>query len=379
MRGFSSFALSFLSLPAGVQGYTLAAHGLANGRRACVSMFEEAEAVRPTTITRSRETPFRSSKTGGRIVVTDGTDSFYKSRTMIQTLFDFGNFGEITAFSSSVADTKKMILSRQSRYSGLNDALSFEEGEFAPAVDGASAWLAINADESTFAAQVTTAKAAGISRVFVLLSPDGPSETSDVPTIESLLSSAGVDYTVMRTGSLVATGAGGGLKLDEVDVPTCEDVAKDDVFRFVTEALSLPEAAGRVFSLCPSTETADSLRQVRYAGYERRDEVKMLLTGLIKEPELEEATPEETAEKAEAVMRSAAEVDAEREEELKMLLARARKRGEETQAKMAYLAKEKEAHRKEQEKYYKAPLPEDLAGDKDSGAGDAPPADDSTA
>jgi len=378
MKSGDSFsALSFLSLPAGVQGYTLAAHGLASGRRACVSMFEEAEAVRPTTITRSRETPFRSSKTGGRIVVTDGTGSFYKSRTMIQTLFDFGTFGEITAFSSSVADSKKMILSRQSRYSGLNDALSFEEGEFAPALDGASAWLAINADESTFAAQVTTAKAAGISRVFVLLSPDGP--VSDVPTIESVLSSAGVEYTVMRTGSLVGTGAGGGLKLDEVDVPTCEDVAKDDVFRFVTEALSLPEAAGRVFSLCPSTETADSLRQVRYAGYERRDEVKMLLTGLIKEPELEEATPEETAEKAEAVMRSAAEVDAEREEELKMLLARARKRGEETQAKMAYLAKEKEAHRKEQEKYYKAPLPEDQDGGKDSGAGDAPPADDSTA
>ena len=58
------------------------------------------------------------------------------------------------------------------------------------------------------------------------------------------------------------------------------------------------------------------------------------------------------AEQAELVLRSEAELAAEREEELKALLAKARKRGEETQARLKYEADEKDAFRKSQEKYY---------------------------
>lgn len=145
----------------------------------------------------------------------------------------------------------------------------------------------------------------------------------------------------------------------------CDDVAQEDVCRFITEALTLPEASRRLFSLCPSERTESSLKQMRYAGYERREEVQMLLAGLIKEQEDDEAEPSEAeaAEKAEAVMRSSAEVAAEREEELKALLARAKERGEATAKRLSYEEAEKEAHRKEQEKYYKAPLPKDDADD----------------
>lgn len=343
--------------------------GLApSGRRACdVTMFEE---FRPkldaatTKVTRSRESRISSTKQSGRIVVTEGTGSFYKTRTMVQTLHDFGSFGQITAFADSVADSKKMLMSRSSRYSGLNDALDFQEGSLAAAMDGAAAWLAINAHEASLPEQIAAAQEAGVSRVFVLLSADGPTDAlADVPALEALLSSGGMEYTVMRTGSLVDAPSGGGLKLGEVDMPVCEDVAKEDVFRFITEALTLPEADRRLFSLCPSEGTVESLRQLRYAGYERREEVQMLLKGMIQE-QTEAATEEETAEKTEAVLRSQAEVEAEREEELKMLLERARVRGEQAKARFEYLEAEKEAHRKEQEKYYKAPLPDDDAGDK---------------
>jgi hypothetical protein len=49
------------------------------------------------------------------VVVTDGTDSFYGSRTLFQFLHDFGEFDKITAFGPSVVDAKKMLLSRQVR------------------------------------------------------------------------------------------------------------------------------------------------------------------------------------------------------------------------------------------------------------------------
>ena len=47
------------------------------------------------------------------MVVTDGTDSFYNSRTVFQSLFDYGDFDKITALGSSIAESKKMLISRQ--------------------------------------------------------------------------------------------------------------------------------------------------------------------------------------------------------------------------------------------------------------------------
>jgi len=339
-------------------------------------MFEESSSTNLdaalTKVTRSRQSRIGSSKQSGRIIVTDGTGSFYKSRTMVQNLHDFGSFSHITAFSDSIASCKKMLLSRNSRYSGLNDALDFKEGSLEAAMDGAAAWLAINAVEDVLPAQIAAAKAVGVSRVFILLSADGhTSRLTDVPSIEALLSSSGLEYTLMRTGSLVDAPSAGsipaGLKLDDFDVPVCEDVAKEDVFRFVTEALTLPEATNRLFSLCPSAGTAAPLKQMRYAGCERREEVQMLLKGLIEE-QTDAATADgdsEDSTRSEAVLRSQAEVDAEREEELKMLLERARQRGEQAKARMAYLEAEKEASRKEQEKYYARPNdePNDKSGE----------------
>ena len=207
---------------------------------------------------------------------------------------------------------------------------------------------------------------------------------SDFAAIDAKLAASGLEYTLMRTGALVADEAVGlGLKLDEFEGVVCEDVPIGDVFRFVTEALTLPEAAKRTFSLCPSTGTASALKQMRLAGYERRDEVKALLLDAL--PDAEEAaaaaaaaalSPEAAAEQEQLVLRSEAEVAAEREEELKMLLARARQRGEETQARLAHEEAERLAYRKEQEKYYKAP-PGDASGD-DVVPDKAPPLDEST-
>ena len=44
-----------------------------------------------------------------RIVVTDGTDSFYGSRSIFQVLHNVGDFSKITAFSTSIVDAKKKV------------------------------------------------------------------------------------------------------------------------------------------------------------------------------------------------------------------------------------------------------------------------------
>ena len=217
-----------------------------------------------------------------------------------------------------------MLLSRQARYTGLIDGLEFAEGELADAMAGATTWVAVNADESKLASQLETAKGAGVTRVFVLLTADGPTEAlSDADALKATLEASGMTWTVMRTGSMSAAGGGGGLKLDEVDMATCAEVPKEDIFRFVTEALTIEESYSRMFSLCPSADVSQ-LKEMRMAGCDRREEAEALLRGQIQEGALEEqakAAEEKAAAEGAASATSAEEEEAEREEELKELLA----------------------------------------------------------
>lgn len=302
----------------------------------------------------------------GSIVVTDGADSLYGSRTVFQQLYDFGSYKSITACSASSASAKKALLTRSARYSGLLDVLGFHEGAPEAAFADADTWLAINPAEDELASQISAAASAGVGRVFLLITD----MLRDSDALDAALSASGMQYTVVRTGSLVdGAPVGSGLKLDELDVPACEDVPKEDVFRFVTEALTLDEAHGRAFSLCPSVGLTSTLRQMRVCGYDRRDEIQVLLQGLLKEEGVEAAPPtaEEAEAEAELVMRSEAELAAEREEELKMLLSRAKAKGIETQMRLQKEEKEKAEKREEMRKYYTT---EDKPEDKPPAASD---------
>lgn len=307
------------------------------------------------------------------LVVTDGTDSFYESRGVFQTLFDFGDYDRITALSSSVVDAKKMLLSRQARYSGLVDILQFSEAPLAEGMADANVWVAVNAKPSEIDAQVEAAKAAGVKRAFVMLSSAGPEDADlNIPALESTLAGSGMEYTIMRTGTLSNDGSGSGLKLDQADLPVCEDVNKDDIYRFVTESLTLPSANGRSFSICPSADDTQ-LKAMRMAGCTRREEVEALLKGQILEKTAEEVAAEAlpTPEQEEEASQSQAEEAASREEELKMLMQRAKERGIEQQKRMAEEEKEKAAKREERNLYFNS-----QGGDenKDDDSTEEPPA-----
>lgn len=244
----------------------------------------------------------------GKVVVSDGTNSFYESRGIFQMLHDHAEFDAITALSSSTADAKKMLLSRQARYSGLTDLLTFSEKDN-DAFTGADAWVSINSDSGNLDAQLAAAKAAGVRRILLHFSTEGPSDDgTTVGTLSSELS--GLTYTVLRTGTLTKTGAGGGLKVGGLAEPTCGEVSKDDVFRIVTEALTLDSAAGKMLSLCAS-EDVTQLKQMRQAGCTRREEADALLSGKIKEPE-------SVAENEETEAEMAARVDQEAKSEAEL-------------------------------------------------------------
>ena len=361
-----------------------------------------ADDVLITTVTRSREVRLGRE---GSVVVTDGSGSFYGSRTIFNMLYDFGNFASITAYSEDTANAKKMLISRQTRYSGLIDVLEFVEGAPAGGAFSSDVWLAIDPDEAALPMQLTAAAAAGVKRVFLLLSD----ALADAAALDTQLAASGLEYTVMRTGPLVAGPGGSGLKLAELDMPVCDEVPREgkrtrttpstlnararfflhpffshfhppfqlytDVFRFVTEAITLPEANKRSFSLCPSPGVESTLKQMRLAGYERREEVQLLLQGVVKEQDAAPAEDEEmTEEQQELVLRSEAEVAAEREDELKMLLARAKQRGIETQERLAFEEKEKAAKREEMAKYYSTPGDDsETPGPRGEGSSDAAP------
>ena len=123
-------------------------------------------AGRAAVLRRASAPPLMSEK----VVVTDGTDSFFQSRMIFQYLHDFGDFSRVTAFSSSVTEAKKMLLSRQARYSGLVDVLDFAEGgdvELSAALGGASTWIVVNADSKAVVGQLEAAAAAGVKRAFI--------------------------------------------------------------------------------------------------------------------------------------------------------------------------------------------------------------------
>ena len=389
---------AMLSVLALLPSYTLPPPGCvrASASRAAVQMFEPDPndfAVRPA-ITRSRQLTERQ---GGRVVVSDGTSSLYGSRDLLQMLYDHGDHRAIVAHSASASATKKLLTTRSARYSGLSGVLQYSEGEmcadgagdWTDAVSSADAWLAINADEAALPAQLSAAKAAGVTRVFLLITDDGTTS----PALEEQLKQAGMVYTVMRTGALVDDGAsGGGLAVGVAEQPICGGVSKEDVFRFVTEALTLPEASGKVFSLCPSEGAAlSSLREMRMRGCSRRDEVRAVMRGFAEEGAALGAAPpaaalasapaavvyaedtfqvaapaELVAAEAEAAAAAAAEAARERESELRMLIQRARQRGAVVTAELKLKEETALKRRAEQAKYYSAP--------PNGGAEDAPPA-----
>jgi len=297
-----------------------------------------------------------------KVLVMDGTGSFYNSRTMFEKLHEHSRV-TLMPFGSDVNDAKKMLLSRQTRYNGLYDSLDFRAGgapELAAALADAEALLILNADAATVGDQVRAAVGAGVKRVVVhVLATDTPAV--DTAALESELAKGGVAYTIMRTGVLNPKSQGSGLQVSALDLPTCGEISREDAFRFLVEALTLDEANGRAFSLCTSERTEASLKAMRYAGSSRREEVAALLKGEVLERDPDE--PLASVAKTTALPMVSEE---EREEELKRIFASAKEKAEIRQKQMAYEEQEKKLKRAEMAELYGAARDANEAEDEET-------------
>ena len=301
-----------------------------------------------------------------------------KNDFVFQVLHDAKAFDSITAASSSVADAKKMLLSRQARYSGLTDLLHFTEEPLDQVLNGADVWLTMNTDQAELRHQVEAAKVAGVKRIFVHVGADGPDAMlADAPALKSALDASGAEYTVMRARIMTGSGGSIGMILADIDETGVEEVPREDAFRFITEALTLSEANGRLFTLCP-TEDDSQFREMRRAGCDRREEAKALLAGVISKGAKAAADAKAAeAEAAEAAKKPEVSPE-EREAELKALLEKARLKGIETQERLKKENEEKARLRAERAEKMKGPArKEDEEEEKDASGKDMDGYDDS--
>jgi hypothetical protein len=275
------------------------------------------------------------------VVVMDGTDSFSESRGLFLTLHATGKFEAMTAVSSSSADARKLLLSRQARNAGVVEVLNIVEGSNADLGDifsNASSWIVVNADKEQLLEQVSAASKAGIKRAFIHIAS---SEASiDMQSVTDALVSSSMEYSVMRTGSLLKTGSSAGQVVAEFNSANCPEIPIGDVFSFISEAMTIDEAKGRTFSFCGSPDHSQ-LTEMRKSGCTRREEVEALLRGDIKERTPEEIEQAEEAVKSDQEKGAAASKPKQTPEEKAAELEQLKKQAIERQRELAEKKKQK--------------------------------------
>jgi len=300
----------------------------------------------------------------GNVLVLDSADDYLSGRDIFQQLYSYGNWAKLACVTASERQAKKLLLSREARYSGLIDALQFIEaadvGSAGDALQGYDTWMVLNADESKLPAQIEAAKAAGVRRMLICVSVgSGSSSLADVAALEERLRAAGIVYTIIRTGELSNDVVGQPMRIDTIDTPSCAELSRSDAFRVCMEALTIEAAENKAFALCPgdSDETKSVFKEMRFAGANRRQEVVALIKGAVgmRQEELAKATA-----KAEAIKKGDVkpEVDpavakAKAEEDVQKAFERASERAkrvaEEEKAKEALLEEKRKERQKTQD------------------------------
>lgn len=138
----------------------------------------------------------------GAVLVFDAADDYFNSRDIFQQLYSYAAWAKIGCVTQSSKTAKKMLLSREARYSGLIDALDIIETPSLAEADGAllvgyDTWVVVNAQAADLPATIAAAKREQVVRI--LLTVEG---AFDAAALEGALVGSGIAYTVIRTGAL---------------------------------------------------------------------------------------------------------------------------------------------------------------------------------
>lgn len=218
-----------------------------------------------------------------------------------QFLFDLIHkqdvFDKVVAFSEDTKATKKLLISRSARYSGLLNVLDFAEGSDASLVldpasetsplHGVDAWVSFQVPKSDATQQAEAAKQAGVKHLVVVSEGVG---AVDVKAIQAAVEGSDTVFTLLQCGSAEdGTEEGGPIELKAVDPDSAEAFAipdgssfpRKEAMRVCAESLLLPPAKNKAFALLPGGEgkAAEYLKELRGKGYSRTQELGFFMTG----------------------------------------------------------------------------------------------------
>jgi hypothetical protein len=227
-----------------------------------------------------------------------------------QFLFDLLNhqesafeFKQIIAFVADMAVSKKRLLSRSARYTGLLDKLSFrqeENGNKLPSVEqlaGVKSWLAVidataaastNAvDECHAIAQLAAAAGPDLTNVAILLTGANNIDMTACQKVVDSFVSSGKCYTIVAVGTLTEEAEGKHPYRHE-PFGTVEAVlaanatySRTEAFRTITELLQLESGVNTAFTFTEVYESnsteARLIKGLRSAGYDRMQEMDHMI------------------------------------------------------------------------------------------------------
>jgi hypothetical protein len=228
-----------------------------------------------------------------------------------QFLFDLLNhqesafeFSRIIAFVKDMAVSKKRLLSRSARYTGLLDKLSFrqeEDGQTLPTVDqlaGVKSWLAVLdasvtpnvLDECHAIAQLAAAAGTDLTNVAILVTDADNASIVDPYACQSVVDSligSGKSYTMVVVGKLTDEpegkhpyrhapfGTAAGI------LPEKAVYSRQEAYRTITELLQLECGVNTALTFTEVYESnateARLIKGLREAGYDRMQEMDHMI------------------------------------------------------------------------------------------------------
>lgn len=225
-----------------------------------------------------------------------------------QFIFDLLNheesafeFDKIVAFVNDAKFSKKRLLSRSARYTGLLDKLDFKEASSKgglPTIDqleGINSWLATVESKNDLIDQVKTiaslAKdAPSLDNISVMVTNAAGDVTSAVDRAAAVeaLKDTGKEYTLLVIGNLEDHDDGKiPYKMtdftsgNDVSLPEDSVFSRDEAMRMFTETLQLEAGSGKVLTFSEvydnNTTEAKLIKGLREAGYARPQEIDHML------------------------------------------------------------------------------------------------------
>lgn len=262
-----------------------------------------------------------------------------------------GQFQKIIAFVNDVKFSKKRLIGRSARYSGLLDVLEFRSGDKEEAVpgDGSSvptkeqlsdvdSVMTFASEESEVLALIDNSVASKSVKSITILLANNPS-ASTLEKVKKQLDKSTLSTTLIAMGEIDDAGAKEGNTAFRIAASDSGDAAIppsplptmpiDEAIRIMIESSTLECADGKTFSVYSAQEDSravDYLKAKRSQGYTRGQEIgDLILGGMEKyDADLVRIAAEKEAKEKEEV-ESTKKVELNREDEIKELIAKGRR------------------------------------------------------